>query len=217
MEPRILLLNGPATPYYRDAVAACGGIPVEAALPEVSLDYDGLILCGGADIDPIRYGESNTCSVNISPERDDNDFAFARAFIAAGKPVLGICRGHQVLNTVFGGTLVQHLPTAEAHRAPGDAVHPVLAPEDSFLSRAYGQRFSVNSHHHQAVNRLGRGLRITLRCEADGTVEAFEHISLPVVGVQFHPERMCLSRQRQDTVNGLPIFRHFLKLVQETL
>jgi putative glutamine amidotransferase len=212
MQPRILLLNGPATSYYRDAVAACGGIPVEAKLPEVSTDFDGLILCGGADLHPELYGQAINGSVNISPERDANDLAFARAFLDAGKPILGIYRGHQVLNVFFGGSLHQHLPTTEAHRASGDAVHPVVAEEESFLSRIYGQRFVVNSQHHQAVNRLGEGLRVTLRCEADGTVEAFEHTTLPVWGVQFHPERMCLSQERQDAVNGLPIFRAFLEL-----
>ena len=212
MQPKILLLNGPATSYYRDAVAACGGIPVEAALPEVSTDFDGLILCGGADLHPELYGQPVAGSVNISRERDTNDLAFARAFIAAGKPILGICRGHQVLNVVFGGSLCQHLPTTEAHRAEGDAAHPVTARGESFLKDLYGECFRVNSHHHQGVDRLGDNLRAVLLCPDDGTVEAFQHETLPVIGIQFHPERMCLTRARPDTVNGLPIFRHFLSL-----
>ena len=212
MQPRILLLNGPDTSYYKDAVTQCGGIAIEAHLPVLSTDYDGLLLCGGADIHPSHYGEEINGSVNISPERDANDLAFARAFIAAGKPILGICRGHQVLNVVFGGSLCQHIPTTEAHRAEGDAVHPVTAQGESFLKALYGERFFVNSHHHQAVNRLGENLRVTLCCPNDGTVEAFQHETLPVFGVQFHPERMCLSRERPDTVNGLPLFREFLAL-----
>ena len=215
MQPRILLLNGPDTPYYRDAVTQCGGIAIEGKLPEVSTDYDGLILCGGADIDPAYYGEALAGSVGILPERDKNDFAFTKAFVEAGKPILGICRGHQILNVYFGGSLCQHIPTTDLHRIPGDAVHWVAAEEESFLSRVYGQRFRVNSHHHQGVNRLGKDLRITLRCEADGTVEALAHDSLPIFSVQWHPERMCLSREREDTVNGLAVFRHFLQLVKD--
>ena len=212
MQPRILLLNGPDTPYYKDAVTQCGGIAIEAHLPALSTDYDGLLLCGGADMHPSHYGEEINGSVNISPERDANDIAFAKAFIEARKPILGICRGHQILNVVLGGSLHQHIPTAENHRAPGDAVHAVTAQGESFLMDLYGQQFFVNSSHHQAVARLAEGLRITLRCSEDGTVEAFEHQTLPILGVQFHPERMCLSRQRQDTVNGLAVFRYFLSL-----
>ena len=212
MQPKILLLNGPATPYYREAVAAWGGIPVEAKLPPLSTDFDGLILCGGADLHPENYGQQIWGSVNIDPARDANDIAFARAFLAAGKPILGICRGHQVLNVVLGGSLHQHIPTTSAHRAEGDAVHPVITRGESFLRSLYGDRFFVNSHHHQAVDRLGAGLRVTLLCPDDGTVEAFQHETLPVFGVQFHPERMCLTRERPDTVNGLPIFREFVTL-----
>ena len=217
MQPRILLLNGPDTPYYKDAVTHCGGIAVEAHLPPLSTDYDGLILCGGGDIHPSHYGEEINGSVNISPERDANDIAFAKAFLAAGKPILGICRGHQTLNVILGGSLHQHIPTAEAHRAPGDAVHAVAAEGESFLRQLYGREFTVNSSHHQAVARLGEGLRVILRCTGDGTVEAFEHETLPVLGVQFHPERMSLSRARPDTVDGLPIFRHFLTLCREKM
>lgn len=217
MQPRILLLNGPATPYYKDAVTQCGGIAIEAKLPPLSTDYDGLLLCGGGDLHPSHYGEEINGSVNISPERDANDLAFTKAFLAAGKPILGICRGHQILNVVLGGSLHQHIPTAEAHRAPGDAVHSVTAEGASLLRELYGEVFRVNSSHHQAVARVGEGLRVTLRCTEDGTVEAFEHETLPVLGVQFHPERMSLSRSRPDTVDGLPIFHHFLSLCREKM
>jgi len=213
MQPRILVANG-SNANYTNAVTQSGAIAIAGQLPEVSVDYDGLLLCGGADVDPVHYGQPIAGSVNINPDRDANDLALARAFIAAGKPILGICRGHQVLNIALGGTLHQHIPTAEKHRGPGDAVHEVIAEEPSLFTRLYGSRFCTNSSHHQALDRLGEGLRVLLRCPEDGTVEAVCHASLPILGVQFHPERMCLSHARADTVNGFPIFRWFTALCQ---
>lgn len=213
MQPRILVANN-ANNNYPEAVTQSGAIAIAKQLPEISTDYDGLLLCGGSDVDPVHYGQPIAGSVNINPERDANELALARAFIAAKKPILGICRGHQVLNIALGGTLHQHIPTAESHRGPGDAVHEVIAEEPSLFTQLYGSRFFTNSSHHQAVDQPGDGLKVLLRCPEDGTVEAFCHETLPILGVQFHPERMCLSRAREDTVNGLPIFRWFTALCQ---
>lgn len=212
MQPRILLSHKADPGYYVAAVTHCGAIAEPHYLPEISADYDGLILCGGSDMDPAYFGQAEKGAVNIDRERDQCEIALAKAFIAAKKPILGICRGHQLLNVLLGGTLHQHIPTAEAHRTPGDAVHCVVSVGEGVLSRMYGRQFSVNSHHHQAVDRLGEGLRITQLCPEDGTVEAFEHESLPILGVQWHPERMCLTQTRPDTVNGLAVFRHFTDL-----
>lgn len=214
MKPRILVLN-PGKPFYEEVMIACGAEAVCLKYPEVTADYDGLLLCGGGDVDPMRYGEENCGSKNIVPQRDENEFAVAKAFIQAKKPILGICRGMQILNIVFGGSLYQHIATAEAHSAPVDAVHAVTAVEKSYLSQIYGTHFSVNSAHHQAVDRLGEGLRVTLLSDSDGVVEAFEHESLPIYGVQWHPERMCLSQKREDTVDGLHVLQHFVDLCKK--
>ena len=210
MKPRILVLN-PGKPFYEDAVTACGGEPVCLMYPEISTEYDGLLLCGGGDIDPVRYGQENIGSKNIVSERDENEIALAKAFIAAGKPVLGICRGHQLINVVLGGTLHQHVSTAEDHSAPGDAVHTVTAVGESYLSECYGEHFFVNSAHHQAIDVLGEGLRVTLISDSDNIVEAVEHETLPVFGVQWHPERIMLSYIREEAVDGTDVIKHFVE------
>ena len=212
MQPRILVAN-PGKPYYEEAVARSGGIPVPAVNPAVSTDYDGLLLCGGADLHPSWYGEEIQGSVGIDPERDISDMALARAFIQAGKPILGICRGHQILNVALGGSLHQHISTAQLHlNTPSDAIHPVITREPGILSRLYGASFTVNSSHHQAIARLGEGLKITQVCSLDGTVEAVEHTQLPILGIQWHPERICLGMARAETVDGLAVFQYFTEL-----
>ena len=174
--------------------------------------YDGLLLPGGWDVNPSRYGKSPIPQETIDDELDAIQFAVLDAFLKTGKPVLGICRGHQLLNVAFGGTLVQHLPTAEVHMSlPGgdDNVHPVRIERPSFLFDLYGSACAVNSTHHQGVEVPGKGLRPVMYSE-DGVIEALEHESLPVWSVQFHPERMCFLHKRNDTVDGSEIFRFFL-------
>ena len=214
MQPKILVAND-STPYYSDSVAQSGAIAVSGQLPEICADYDGLVLCGGADVDPALYGQPMAGSVNINPQRDENDLALVRAFMAAGKPILGICRGHQVLNVALGGTLHQHIPTFKNHQSKNYTPHEAVAEGESLFTQLYGSRFFVNSNHHQAVDRLGQGLRVILRSPEDGIVEAFCHESLPILGVQFHPERMCLSMLQPDTVDALPIFKWFTDLCRE--
>lgn len=214
MKPRILVLN-PGKPFYEEVVTACGAEAVCEMYPEISTDYDGLLLCGGADIEPAFYSEENQGSVNINIQRDENEIAITKAFVDAGKPILGICRGHQLLNVAFGGNLHQHIPTADDHHAPGGEVHTVTAVGESYLSRIYGEHFAVNSAHHQAVNKLGEGFRVTLVSENDGVIEAMEHETLPIFGVQWHPERICLSNKREDTVDGLGVIQHFIDLCKK--
>lgn len=214
MKPRILLaLNINSQPYI-NAVNAYGGIAFPMHEPPVSTDFDGLILCGGADIDPKHYGEEPNGSEDFNYEHDAAEIALARAFISAKKPILGICRGCQLLNVVFGGTLIQHISNTAAHTTKVDPypVHSVRATESSFLHTLYGANFPVNSAHHQAVNRLGDGLELILTAD-DGTMaEGFRHVSLPVIGLQFHPEKMCCTERRADTVDGGAVFRYFIDL-----
>lgn len=220
MAYNILLSSGTSgAENYEQALRALGANPTSHYCPAADTSYDGLLLCGGSDVSPDRFGQENRGSVGIDLARDEAELALARAYLAARKPIFGICRGHQLINIALGGTLVQDLPPAghilHTPEPPEkkDKVHAVRAAAGSFFETAYGTRFSVNSAHHQGLDALGEGLIPTLWAE-DGTVEAMEHQVLPLLCVQFHPERMSLSHRRVDTVDGLLLFRRFLSLCQ---
>lgn len=210
---KILLSGASEHQNYVDAVRLLGAEVNAGYLPEVAPDCDGLILCGGSDIHPGRYGEEIDGSVDIDLARDEVEFALLEAYIKAGKPILGICRGHQLINVFFGGSLWQDIPEAALHtRKNGrDAAHTVNAIPDSVVGRLYGERFAVNSSHHQALKAVGKGLRVTARWE-DSRIEAIEHETLPIIGVQWHPERMCFRHKREDTVCGEALLRYFIDL-----
>lgn len=216
-KPKILLSGNKKLQYYVDAVNETGGIADAKYLPEIDTDYDGLILCGGNDINPVYYNEEINGAVNIDHERDQVEFKLLQAFLDAGKPVLGICRGSQLLNIAFGGTMCQDLEKPHGHCsfADFDLVHRVRAEKGSIAESLYGTDFAVNSFHHQAVNKLGEGLKVTLVAESDGVVEGFEHTTLPVFGVQWHPERMCFAQKREDTVDGAAIFAKFIQMCKQ--
>lgn len=178
---------------------------------EADIDYyDGLLLPGGPDVEPWRYGEENTHSY-IEPGLDELQFSALDRFSHKGKTIFGICRGYQLINVYFGGSLIQHLSNAEKHMKSNgiDSVHEIRSLPGCFLSDLYGEKHVVNSSHHQAINKAGTGLHICAY-DADDVPEAFYHETLPIFGVQYHPERMCLSYTREDTVNGMPIFEFFL-------
>lgn len=176
--------------------------------------YDGLLIPGGWDADPALYGEPNVACQGVNQELDALQLKALRMFVKAEKPVLGICRGEQLINVFFGGSLIQDLPTAGTHsRDPGkntDKVHGTHAEPSSYLEALYGADFPVNSSHHQGVSRLGEGLKIVQRAD-DGVVEGIVHERLPLWGVQWHPERMCFKHARADTVDGAALLRMFLK------
>lgn len=189
---------------YADAVAAAGGVPMllppvdSADLPrraDTVLDgLDGLIVAGGADVDPGRYGEQrNPRTGPARPDRDSWEVALVRAAVERAMPVLGICRGMQVLNVALGGTLVQHLPDVVGHDGhcptPGvHARHSVTVEPGSMTGALLGPSCDVATYHHQAVAMLAPGLVATAWAD-DGTVEAIERPDGGwVVGVQWHPE-----------------------------
>ena len=200
---------------YFNALSHLGAEGVHMTAPEDTSSFDGLLLPGGGDIEPERYGQALAGSVEIDPKLDDLQFTALDRFVKAGKPVLGICRGHQVINVYFGGTLIQHLPQSPVHRrdpgVPADKVHGVCVREGSWLEKLYGSEFQVNSSHHQAVDRPGEGLEIDA-CSLDGVAEALHHQTLPVLSVQWHPERMCFENARDDTVDGSLVISKFLSL-----
>ena len=183
---RTVYIWGEAERYgnYRRAVEAAGGTVCFGGKLEAC---NALLLPGGGDMEPWRYGQASTAARGLEPERDTAELMLLEYFTAAGKPVLGICRGIQVINVFFGGTLHQDIPH---HGAVNGAdsfhmVHTVRSP----LLEVCGPACLVNSAHHQAVDTLGRDLR-AIQWAEDGTVEAVCHECLPVWGVQWHPERL---------------------------
>ena len=180
---------------YSRAIDAAGGLPVLLPIDVDATQYverlDGLLLSGGADIEPARFGAaSETDLYPPEPERDAFEFAVLERAVAERLPTLGICRGLQLINVHAGGTLHQHVPEHAAyHRSTTDHHHEVVMEPDSVLGAMYGGRLGVNSLHHQTIDRLGDGLRATAR-SSDGVIEGIEDDSLTVLAVQWHPEMM---------------------------
>ena len=181
---------------YVDCVVAAGGVPI--LLPSVGSDVsalsavDGLVLAGGADVDPGRYGQDAHEKTVSRPERDDFEFALAAEALRREIPLLGVCRGMQVLNVALGGTLVQHLPetTGNGHQ-PAPAVYGanrVTLAEGSLAAEILGSEAKTHCYHHHAVDRLGEGLN-AVGWAPDGTVEAIEVPGRFGLGVQWHPEQ----------------------------
>jgi putative glutamine amidotransferase len=219
-QPAALLPAG-----YVAAVQRAGGLAVlvtpERQLvdaPDELLDrIDGIVLSGGHDMDPASYGaEPHEATNHVDPLRDAFEIALTRRAVARDMPVLGICRGIQVLNVAFGGTLHQHLPDRLGHeehrRVPGSfegADHDVRLEPDSLAALAAGELVhSTKSHHHQGVDRIGEGLAVTGVSTMDGLVEAIE---LPehrfVLGVQWHPEADDRSRVMGALVQAAAEYR----------
>lgn len=199
---------------YAEALTFCGARTVFSDRTEYAGDCDALLLPGGGDIDPALYGAENEGSYNIDRERDERELELIRAFSVTRRPILGICKGIQILNVAFGGDIDQDIADAQVHKweeRTGDKVHEVTVPEESFLYSIYGERFFVNSAHHQAVGTLAPGL--TVSAWADGGVaEALENSEKNIYAVQWHPERMAFHHSRPDTVDGRYVFEFFLNL-----
>ncbi|MBQ9459853.1 MAG: gamma-glutamyl-gamma-aminobutyrate hydrolase family protein [Oscillospiraceae bacterium] len=167
---------------------------------------DALLLPGGADIHPKLYGQDFHGAVEVDEARDRCEWKLFHRFLLEKKPIFGICRGAQLINAALGGTLRQHIDGHGQISEGMDSMHTVCT-DDPLLHRLYGARFTVNSAHHQAVDRPGDGLRVVARAE-DGVAEAICHETLPIFAVQWHPERL-----RSDDCDGAALLSAFFKAV----
>ena len=198
---------------YTAALRRLGAEAHVCLRPDSVSDYNGLLLPGGGDMDPAFFGENNCGSVNIDPALDQAQLSSLDAFLRLNKPVLGICRGMQLLNVYFGGSILQDLPTASVHAWNGnDQVHPVQCVSGSVLGRLYGPSCLVNSAHHQGLGRLGSNLKVT-QTAPDGVIEAVEHTKKPVLGVQWHPERTGSLPRQPGLADGDRLIQSFLTLM----
>lgn len=196
---------------YINAFNALGAEVVASRDDSQAHECSALILPGGGDVNPILYGAEMNGSYKPDDARDNAEMRVIARFLAMDRPILGICRGLQILNVAFGGTLKQHIEGHNQLPQRIDRTHMTTA-DDPFLTSLYGEKFSVNSAHHQVVDRLGVGLQ-AIQWSEEGYIEAFRHCSRPVFGVQWHPERMCFTLKRDDTVDGSKVLRAFLSYV----
>lgn len=212
---------------YSEAIIRAGGlpilIPVEFPVSNIANLFDkldGLLLSGGGDVNSTFYnGEPHAAIEGVCEERDQLEIELLKHAIQANKPVLGICRGTQLINVALGGTLYTHIPdqfkTEIIHNTPEEngrdcLVHEIELDPTSKLGKITGQnRISVNSFHHQAIRTVAPDLRVTARA-TDGLIEAVELAGDPfgVIGVQWHPE--CLL----DLQSHLQIFKAFTAACQ---
>lgn len=188
---------------YARSVLQAGGLPVHLPMdadPSKFVSHlDAIVLTGGADLDPELYGQPNTAS-SVEPERDSLEWALLDAAVRQDLPVLGICRGLQLINVYFGGTLHQDIDGHARYDVdPDRRIHTVRFRPDTELASLYADfsvgpdpagELSVNSLHHQSVDRVGNGLTVSAQSD-DGTVEGLEWPERRIVSVQWHPEMLA--------------------------
>lgn len=201
---------------YVDSVIRAKGIPFimpitedEEIIKKMAENADGIIMTGGVDVHPFRFDEEPIEKIGtISAERDEFDFKLMKYAVEMNKPIFGICRGIQVINVYFGGTLIQDIPsqrntnilhsqTAEYHTA----AHKIQIVKDSIIYDMLGENSEVNSFHHQAVDKLAKDFRVTATAK-DGIVEAIEYKKKDsfILGLQWHPELMSAKNVKMQNI-----------------
>ena len=199
MRAGITFRNAAKLGPYEQALRAAGTEPLRISLddPPAIESLDGLVLAGGTDISPARYGQTPAPETDAPDEqRDEVETRLLREALAQDVPVLAICRGMQLFNVVRGGTLIQHLPSGGPHqlKQPDGTAHTVRITPGTRLAAIVGEtEYGVNSRHHQAVDQLGDGL-IVSAIAPDGVIEAIEKPDAAfAVAVQWHPEDRVIA------------------------
>lgn len=192
--PSVLIAGRPKDTGNYETIINRLGISCFVSLDPTQADTaTHLLLPGGGDITPAFFGQADHGSLHVDTELDILQFDILARFTAQKKPVLGICKGLQLINVHFGGDITQHIDTAENHKWVGrDQFHYVfhcdLGRRD-FFYQLYGTSVKVNSAHHQAIRRVGEGL-VPVSRAGDNVIEGLIHRSLPILAVQWHPERL---------------------------
>jgi len=204
---------------YGDAITEAGGIPLMPLDNGDNADElfelcDGLLLTGGPDLDPEKfYGQKALPECGkLDEQRDSMEKKLLDRFACGEKPVFGICRGLQIINCYFGGSLWQDLPSqlGVVHGGGHDCVHHTKFFNNSPLYDFYGDGIQTNSYHHQSIDRIAEGFDLAAQAD-DGVVEAIIHKTLPIWAVQWHPERMTgPARFMHHGPDSAPIFKHFI-------
>lgn len=198
---------------YVRYVQSTSAIPVVTINPGDVCCCDALLLPGGGDITPAFFGEQNHGSRDIDTKLDILQLHAFDIALCRRIPVLGICKGMQIINVGLGGAIIQNLDPDALGRHQydrGDKCHSAVNAENSWLRHLYGEKMTINSAHHQALGRLGRNLTAVQRCPEDGCIEAIAHETMPILGVQWHPER--IDEQRTG-ITGEKVLAYFVSLV----
>ena len=205
---------------YVDSVVRAGGVPFimpicedENIIKKMIENVDGVIMTGGVDIHPFRFNEEPNPKIGeISKERDDFDFLIMKHAFEKNKPIFGICRGIQLINVFFGGTLIQDINSQKntnilhSQTAPRDvATHKIKIKKDSVIFDIFGKSAEVNSFHHQAIGKLSKDFKITSAAN-DGIIESIEFKKKDrfILGVQWHPE--CMTEKDEKMQNIFSMF-----------
>lgn len=207
---------------YINAIIRAGGIPLLIPISDdikiISKQLeaiDGLIIMGGIDINPLSYGENWTFEQGDSSyRRDMHEKKLILECAKKEKPILGICRGHQMINVAFGGTLYQdnkmkniHISQHFQKEKKQYPIHSININKGSFLYNIFGEHTLVNSYHHQSIKDVAKKFKVSAFSH-DGLIEAIEHQSLKIYGVQFHPETMADNNEKMQQ-----IFNKFIDLI----
>lgn len=213
---------------YLSAIIKAGGVPVITAYGDIEAYAsiaDGVLFTGAPqDVDPARYGDTVRKADQIDKQLDNFEFGLFDLMRSQGKPIMGICRGIQMINVAMGGTLYQDLetegPPITVHQPSLDhfndaeyAEHPAKTKEGTLMRRLFGEDMFINSFHHQAVKDVGKGMIASITTE-EGIIEAIEHESEPIFAVQWHPERE-IGEELTHQTNMMPMFEYFVNLCKK--
>lgn len=201
------------TSRYEDMLSRTGISYITSLCVSKIHSCSAILLPGGGDITPAFFGQKNAGSKNIDTELDIIQLQAMELAVREKKPILGICKGMQIINVFFGGTIVQDMQNAKNHRyihpeekrdVAGDQMHDSRIMPETFLWEIYGKNLCINSAHHQCIDKPGKNLEVA-QFANDGTPEALFHKTLPIYGVQWHPERLLPE--------GEKLFRFFVNLL----